>query len=176
MRAMLRWLQRSGFPLAVWRAGLLSMTVALAACACSNRRGGQSPVATAVAAPTPTAPGPGPESPAVVPKLPCGLAGTPECPLQAWMDSRLNTALSTGDYPDVARAMRELAADSPEPFASWGSWAEQGAAAADRQDDAGIRKACSGCHDEARETYRRTMRDRPVRSAPSAPHDSTASN
>ena len=84
------------------------------------------------------------------------------------MDNRLNVALSTADYPEVARSMRELAADRPEAFATWTSWAEQGAAAADRQDDAGIRKVCSGCHDDTRDAYRRTMRDRPVPAAPAA--------
>jgi hypothetical protein len=81
------------------------------------------------------------------------------------MDGRLNAALSTADYGEVARAMRELAVDHPERFDSWSRWAEEGAAAADRQDDAAIRKACSACHDETREVYRQTMRDRPVRTA-----------
>jgi hypothetical protein len=96
----------------------------------------------------------------------CGQLGAPECPLQAWMDNRLNVALSTANYLEVARSMRELAADRPEAFATWATWAEEGAAAADRQDELAIRRACSGCHDDTREAYRLTMRDRPVPAAP----------
>jgi hypothetical protein len=89
------------------------------------------------------------------------------------MDARLNAALSSGDYLGVARSMRELAADSPAVFTTWTRWAAQGATAAERQDQAAIRKVCSGCHHDTREEYRRTMRDRPVRAPPSHPRTAT---
>ncbi len=169
---MLGWLQRGGFRAQLRIATLAGMAVAVTACACADRRrGSESAVRAAAAAPAPMV---APIGAAAGPSRAagCGLPGEPDCPLQAWMDHRFNGALSSGDYPELARSMRELAADRPEPFSTWASWAEQGAAAAERQDDAGIRKACSGCHDDTREAYRQTMRDRPVRSAAILPDDS----
>ena len=93
----------------------------------------------------------------------CGLAGMPECPLQRWMDHHLSGPLSREEYPDVARAFRDLAAVAPTGFGGWSSWAQGGAAAAEQRDSTAIHKACNGCHDGYRERYRKTMRDRPVK-------------
>ena len=87
----------------------------------------------------------------------------PDCPLQAWMDSHLNTALSNGDFAAVARGLRQLADDPPPGFIGWDRVAEAGADAADRQDQSGVRQACDGCHDEHRDRYRNTIRTRPMR-------------
>jgi hypothetical protein len=142
-----------------------SIAVVLATGGCADRRrSNDDMVRAAVAAPAPAPHPPAPRTPPPAAKE-CGQPGAPECPLQAWMDNRLNASLSTGDYREVARAFRELAAEAPESFASWGTWSEKGALAAERQDDAGIRKSCSGCHDEHREAYRRTMRDHQLRAS-----------
>jgi hypothetical protein len=150
-----------------WKHGRIRITiVALTAAALSGlgcadrRRGGESSLRRAEAAPAAAA-----AEPRALPAtrvVTCGQPGAPECPLQAWMDNRLNVALSGGDYPEVARAMRELGSDRPEAFPTWTSWTEQGVAAAERNDEEGLRKVCSGCHDDTRADYRRTMRDRPV--------------
>jgi hypothetical protein len=164
--------QRTGLPPRTRIAGLTALAIALMACACAcadRRRNNDSALRTPSATPaTEPAPAPPPPTPPPAPpKAPtCGLPDTPECPMQAWMDARLNTALSTADYAEVARAMRELAADRPDGFPTWISWAEKGAAAADRKDEAGIRKSCTGCHDDTRETYRRTMRERVLQLGP----------
>lgn len=92
----------------------------------------------------------------------CGLDGLPECPLQYWMDHRLSGPLSRQDFPNVARAFRDLANAEPPGYAGWRLWAQGGAVAADREDAIGIRRACSGCHDTYRERYRRTIRARPM--------------
>lgn len=105
------------------------------------------------------APPPEPAAPAN-----CGQTGAPDCPLQAWMDTHLNAALSSNDLPAVAQGLREVAADAPADFADWAAWAEGGADAALRGDVAAVKRACSGCHNDYRETYRKTMRTRPVRS------------
>ena len=156
-------------------AALLGMVVTLSACAhidrwLSRSRAGEPatappvPEAPATTEPEPSPPpGPAGEATEVERMTICGQLGAPDCPLQAWMDGRLNTAFSTGDFPEVARSFRELAADPPEGFITWGSWAEQGAEAADRHDEAGVRQVCLGCHEDTRDTYRKTMRDRPVR-------------
>jgi len=96
---------------------------------------------------------------------PCGNAGEPECPLQAWMDDRLNTELAEGNYPQLARSLRALAQDAPAELHNWRRWAELAASAAADGDGDGVRSACSGCHDEHRRAYRKLMRGRPVRSS-----------
>ncbi|HEY0710649.1 MAG TPA: hypothetical protein VGG33_27850 [Polyangia bacterium] len=92
----------------------------------------------------------------------CGIDGLPECPLQYWMDHRLSGPLSRQDYATVARSFRDLANAEPPGYAGWRLWAQGGAAAADREDTIGVRRACSGCHDTYRERYRRTIRARPM--------------
>jgi hypothetical protein len=160
---MFGWLHLTRRPRFLRVAVVASIGMALTASACADRRrGGDQMVRVAVAAPADSPP-PKPTAPSN-----CGQAGAPECPLQAWMDNRLNAALSTGDYAEVAKAFRELGADAPDNFSSWVTWSEQGASAAERQDDAGIRKVCSGCHSQHRELYRRTMRTRLLRSTASS--------
>ena len=163
---MFGWLNLTTRARTLRLAAVTGLAAALSVGACADRRrGGEQMVRVAVAAPA-TPVSPEPLEPAAAPApVDCGQPGAPECPLQGWMDNRLNAALSTGDYAEVTRAFRELVEDSPESFSSWAVWAERGALAAERRDDAGIRKACTGCHDENRETYRRTMRNRPLRTA-----------
>jgi hypothetical protein len=92
----------------------------------------------------------------------CGNAGEPDCPLQAWMDDRLNAELGHGNYSQLARSLRTLAEDAPAGLHNWRRWAEIGARAADDRDADGVRSACNGCHDEHRRQYRNLMRARPV--------------
>jgi hypothetical protein len=79
------------------------------------------------------------------------------------MDARLNTAMSDGNFPALARSLRELADDPPAGFASWRKWADAGAEAAQRNDQTEVKAACTGCHHENRELYRKTVRTRVVR-------------
>jgi hypothetical protein len=95
----------------------------------------------------------------------CGTQGMPDCPLQRWMDHQLSGPLSRDEYPVLTRSFRDLAAAAPTGFSGWSAWAQGGAVAAERQDDAGVRKACTGCHDGYRERYRRTLRERPMPAA-----------
>jgi hypothetical protein len=156
-----------------WKHGRIRISIvavtaaALSGLGCADRRrGGESSLRRAEAVPVAAAAQP-PALPATR-TVTCGQPGAPECPLQAWMDNRLNVALSGGAYAEVARAMRELGSDRPEAFPTWASWTEQGVAAAERHDEEGLRKVCSGCHDDTRADYRRTMRDRPAPGSPSS--------
>jgi hypothetical protein len=144
-KTLRKWLVGSAFCLAV---------------GCGDRR--------RAAEPPPAPPPPVPE-PAAAPEpvageaLQCGHAGMPDCPLQAWMDAQLNTAMSDGNFAALSRSLRELAHDPPTGFASWRRWAEKGADAAERNDQSEVKAACSGCHHQHRETYRRTIRGRTLR-------------
>jgi hypothetical protein len=89
----------------------------------------------------------------------------PDCPLQSWMDHRLNGPLSREEYPALGGAFRDLAAIAPAGYSGWTAWAKGGAAAAERRDHAGVHKACTGCHDGYRARYRSAMRARPLPSS-----------
>ena len=89
----------------------------------------------------------------------------PDCPLQSWMDQHLNGPLSRQEYPTLARAFRDLAAAAPSEYPGWAAWAKVGAAAADHKDHAAIHRACGGCHENYRERYRKTLRERPMPAA-----------
>ena len=133
--------------------------------ACERRRAPEPPSTPPPAPERPSPPAPPPASGNAYPETACGQSGMPDCPLQGWMDSHLNNALSNGDLAAVARGLRQLAADPPPGFIGWDRLAEAGAHAADNQDQSGVRQACDGCHDEHRERYRNTIRARPVRMA-----------
>ena len=139
---------------------LVGSAVCLAA-GCGDRRRAPEPPP---APPPPVAAEPAPPpDPAAAEEPRCGHAGQPDCPLQAWMDAQLNTAMSDGNFAALARSLRELAHDPPSGFSNWRRWAEKGADAAERNDQAEVKAACSGCHNEHRETYRKTIRGRTLR-------------
>jgi hypothetical protein len=134
------------------------MLIAAATLACSNKQPPPALVKRAVQ----SAPDLAPDPAATAKIATCGTQGMPDCPLQNWMDHRLNGPFSRDEFPTLIQSFRDLAAVAPIGFSGWGAWAEGGAAAAERQDHAGIHKACTGCHDGYRERYRQSMRERPV--------------
>ena len=143
----------------VWGAGMVGLIALLAGCGDRHLdQVGPASGAPALAAVVPTT---RIESSGAA-EVTCGAQGMPDCPLQRWMDDHLNGPLSREEYPGVARSFHDLAAIAPSGFTGWGAWAQGGAAAAERRDDAGIRKACAGCHEGYRARYRKTLRERPL--------------
>lgn len=93
----------------------------------------------------------------------CGKPGQPPCPLQDWMRKNVAAALAANDSAALSVALERAAALSPNPaWASWGSAASSGAAAAKKGDIAGARAACKTCHDAWRASYRDQFRMRPI--------------
>lgn len=96
-----------------------------------------------------------------VPAAPrCGEPGRPECPLQRWMDQRLNGPLAQEATAELVKSFRYLAAIAPQEFPDWGAWALNGAESASRGDFEAIKRSCTGCHDDYRARYRKEMRAR----------------
>ena len=103
----------------------------------------------------------GPEgtpTPAVGPPATCGAKGLPDCPLQSWMKTQVQSYVRTQDFAKLAKALDQLAATPPAGFAGWAEHARAGAGAARASDMAGVRASCKGCHDELRVKYRGELR------------------
>ena len=88
----------------------------------------------------------------------CGGPDLPDCPLQQWMKSTLQSYQRAGDFERMAAAFDELHERAPKGYASWSELATGAAAAARKQDAAGVRQACKSCHEQHRARYRRELR------------------
>jgi hypothetical protein len=88
----------------------------------------------------------------------CGGRTQPDCPLQGWMKSTLQTYQREKDYSRLATAFQQLAEHAPDGYAHWKDAADAGAAAAAQKDDTGISKSCKGCHNEHRARFRKERR------------------
>ncbi|MFO0677322.1 MAG: cytochrome c [Polyangiaceae bacterium] len=93
----------------------------------------------------------------------CGKKPLPDCPLQAWMKGNVAGALASEDFATLATGFDRIGAMAPPGYATWASLSSQGSAAAKANDMAGVRAACSGCHNQFRNKYKAEMRSRPVR-------------
>lgn len=102
-----------------------------------------------------------PADPAPRPGVPgCGEPGRPECPLQRWMDQRLNGPLASEATAQLEKSFRYLAAIAPAEFPDWAAWALNGAESATRGDFEAVKRSCAGCHNDYRARYRKEMRAR----------------
>lgn len=106
-----------------------------------------------------------PSTPAAA--LVCGEKGQPRCPLQAWMEDHLQSALDHEDLPTLAKGLTRAATFVPDP--SWNSgaqgWATIASGAADaakRVDMAAVKAACKSCHKAWRAKYKDMFRTRPI--------------
>jgi outer membrane biosynthesis protein TonB len=134
------------------------------------------PPSAPVAAPrTPTKAAPKPaaaETPAPEPAAkpqpsviagPCGEKGEPRCPLQAWMEDNLQTALDNADLKALAAGLTKSASLAPDPSwntcaQGWNAIANTGADAAKQGDLAAARQTCKTCHKTWRNKYKESFR------------------
>lgn len=92
------------------------------------------------------------------PAATCGAKGLPDCPLQSWMKTQVQSYVRTQDFAKLAKALDQLASTPPAGFVRWAEHARAGAEAARASDMAGVRASCKGCHDELRVKYRGELR------------------
>lgn len=90
----------------------------------------------------------------------CGTENQPDCPLQRWMDQRINTFFTSRNVRELAAAFRFLSKIAPPDYPDWAAWADGGVAAAAKADFPLAKRACVGCHNDYRERYRADMRSR----------------
>lgn len=111
--------------------------------------------ATSAAAPATSAEATGPKT------FDCGAKGQKPCPMQGWMKGVMGPATSSGDAEKIAKGLDYIASKPPPGMGSWSSIAKAGAAKAKAGDVDGAKASCKQCHDQYKEKYKTTMRDRP---------------
>lgn len=114
--------------------------------------------AAAVAEPMP------PQRPALFEGV-CGDKGQPACPLQGWMERKLQAPFDAEDLAAVARGLRQSKQLVPAPGwnagdKGWAGFAEAGVRAAEAGDLAGTKQSCKGCHRAFRKRYKAEYRKR----------------
>jgi len=92
----------------------------------------------------------------------CGGKSQPDCPLQSWMKSTLQTYQREKDYTRLASSLEKLANHAPAGYGNWKELALAGAKAAEQHDDTAISKNCKGCHNEHRTRFRKEQRATPM--------------
>lgn len=92
----------------------------------------------------------------------CGAKGQPDCPLQGWMKSTLQTYHREKDYTRLAKALGQLAEHAPADYARWDELALAGKSAAERKDATAVSQACKGCHNQHRKRFRAEQRSLPL--------------
>ena len=91
----------------------------------------------------------------------CGAKGQKPCPMQGWMKSVMGGASSSGDGEKLASALSTVASHPPPGFGGWSAIATGGATKAKAGDIDGAKATCKQCHDQYKEKYKSSMRDRP---------------
>ena len=90
------------------------------------------------------------------------LAGEPATPLGKWMKPNMGAPMAEQDFATLATSLA-LVASKPPPGAAYGQWASfasAGAAAAGKQDLAGVKASCKHCHDAYKESYKKDFATR----------------
>jgi hypothetical protein len=93
---------------------------------------------------------------------PLAVAGDTPSPLATWMRRNMGTARSTEDFPTLKKDFDFVGAKAPSAaYSKWATIAKAGSAASAKQDIAGVRAACNGCHETYKKKYRAEFSTRP---------------
>jgi hypothetical protein len=90
------------------------------------------------------------------------IAGEPATPLGKWMKPNVGAPLAEQDFATLAKSLA-LVGSKPPPGTAYPKWAEisnAGAAAAGKQDLAGVKASCKKCHDLYKESYKKDFATR----------------
>jgi hypothetical protein len=89
-------------------------------------------------------------------------AGEPTTPLGKWMKPNIGVPLAGQDFPTLKKNLT-FVANNPPPGANYPKWAAMsntGAAAAAKEDLAGVKASCKQCHDAYKESYKKEFATR----------------
>lgn len=92
-------------------------------------------------------------------------AGEAKTPLGKWMKKHMGTQMAGQDFAGLKESL-DLVAQKPPPSGSypkWASFCQAGSAAATKQDVAGVKAACNGCHNAYKDQY---IKEFPTREFP----------
>lgn len=91
----------------------------------------------------------------------CGAKGQKLCPMQKWMKTVMAGASSSDDGDRLAEALTYVAKHPPPGFTTWTALAEGGVKKAKAGDIDGAKVSCKQCHEQFKDKYKATLRDRP---------------
>jgi len=104
---------------------------------------------------------PAPSASAGAKTFDCGAKGQKLCPMQKWMKTVMAAASSSGDGDKLAEALTYVAKHPPPGFVTWTALSEGGVKKAKAGDIDGAKVSCKQCHDQFKDKYKKTLRDRP---------------
>jgi hypothetical protein len=82
------------------------------------------------------------------------LAGEAKTPLGKWMKPNMGAPMAGQDFAALQKSLTVVAGKVPSgSYGDWASLAKGGADAAGKQDVAGVKAACKGCHDKYKQQY-----------------------
>jgi hypothetical protein len=82
------------------------------------------------------------------------LAGDPKTPLGKWMKPNIGVPMAGQDFATLQTKLGFVASKVPSgSYGDWAKFAQGGADAAGKQDVAGVKAACKGCHDKYKQQY-----------------------
>ena len=82
------------------------------------------------------------------------VAGEAKTPLGKWMKPNMGTPMAGQDFATLQKSLTLVAGKVPSgSYGDWAKLAQGGADAAGKQDQAGVKAACKGCHDKYKQQY-----------------------
>ncbi|MDP9152115.1 MAG: hypothetical protein M3O36_19495 [Myxococcota bacterium] len=83
-------------------------------------------------------------------------------PLGKWMKPNMGAPMAGQDFATLQKSLELVAGSTPSPdYPQWAAIAKAGAAAAAKQDVAGVKAACKQCHDPYKAKYKKEFPTRP---------------
>jgi hypothetical protein len=86
-------------------------------------------------------------------------AAEPTTPFGKWMKPNMGAPLAGQDFDTLQKSLTLVAAKPPKAdgYDKWAKISSDGAAAAAKQDLAGVKASCKGCHDLYRDKYKKEL-------------------
>jgi cytochrome c553 len=89
-------------------------------------------------------------------------AGGPVTPLGKWMKPNMGAPMAGQDFATLQSSLTLVAGKPPSAdYPQWAAFAQAGAAAAAKEDKAGVKASCTHCHDAYKQKYIKEFPTRP---------------
>ena len=87
-------------------------------------------------------------------------AGT-DSPMKKWMKTELQPAKASANWSKVQTLLGALAVKNPDAkaFPDWKKFADDGIAAAKKEDKEAVNKSCTGCHNAYKKAFKEKYPD-----------------
>lgn len=84
-----------------------------------------------------------------------------DSPMKTWMKTELQPAKASANWAKVQTLLGALGAKNPDAkaYPDWKKYADDGIAAAKKEDKEGLNKSCSGCHNAYKKAYKEKYPD-----------------